>query len=128
MLRVITRRMPLTPALVQALLSMAGFGPARQALPPAAFVAFVDRVRRVFRVLHLIRVIWDCQLPSIVAGLEVSRAVVEARLQDEAATTFVCRVSLATPGTFVISCRVRINCCAGAALCVGARGQVCCGL
>ena len=45
--------------------------------------------------------------PMVVASLGMSKERVTARLQDEALFTFVCRVSIDSPGLVVISSRVR---------------------
>ena len=99
---------------LQALLTLAFSSPSNApyaGITHAAFVVYQAAAYAIFNLLHLIRSAWDSTTPTMVASLEVQRDGVAQLLQREVVGTFACHVSLAQPGTLILSSRVRRQVC-----------------
>jgi hypothetical protein len=102
--------------MMQALMRAAGFAVPPvpcNSISPRQFAHFQDGVYRIGDLLRSIARLWCSQLPTIVCGLEVGQDQAVDVLREQPTGTFVCRMALEQPGSFIVSCKVCMdNACA----------------
>ena len=95
---------------MQAFLEQAGFSyplNLTDTIPAAQFADFQGQLGSAFAVLCKIVDLWNATTPTLVAGFEVRRDEAAARLAAEPVGSFLCRISIASGGNLVLTCKAR---------------------